>query len=51
MKTKPQTFYDLVSQDQRYKIAVGSPSPKTIENYDKIQHLLKFALRPYQVEA
>lgn len=51
MRTKPQTFYDLVSQDQRYKIAVGSPSPKTIENYDKIQHLLKFALRPYQIEA
>jgi len=48
---KSQTFYDLVSQDQQYKIAVGSPSPKTIENYDKIQHLLKFALRPYQVEA
>ena len=35
MRTKPQTFYDLVSQDQRYKIAVGSPSPKTIENYDR----------------
>jgi len=51
MKTKSQTFYDLVSQDQRYKIAVGSPSPKTIENYDKTQYLLKFALRPYQVEA
>ena len=51
MRTKPQTFYDLVGQDQRYKIAVGSPSPKTIENYDKIQHLLKFALRPYQIEA
>jgi len=51
MRTKPQTFYDLVSQDQRYKIAVGSPSPKTIENYDKTQHLLKFALRPYQIEA
>jgi len=51
MKTKPQTFYDSVSQDQRYKIAVGSPSPKTIENYDKTQHLLKFALRPYQIEA
>jgi type III restriction enzyme len=51
MKTKAQTFYDLVSQDQRYKIAIGSSSPKTIENYDKIQHLLKFALRPYQMEA
>lgn len=51
MRTKPQTFYDLVSQDQQYKIAVGSPSPKTIENYEKIQHLLKFALRPYQIEA
>src|SRR3989344_1777090 len=47
----PQSFYNLVSQDQRYKIAVGSPSPKTIENYDKTQHLLKFALRPYQIEA
>lgn len=51
MKSKPQTYYDLVSQDQQYKIVVGSPSPKTMENYDKIQHLLKFALRPYQVEA
>jgi type III restriction enzyme len=51
MKIQPQTFYDLVSQDQRYKIAVDSPSPKTIENYDKIQHLLKFVLRPYQMEA
>jgi len=48
---KSQTFYDLVKQDQQYKIAVGSPSPKMIENYDKIQRLLKFALRPYQVEA
>jgi type III restriction enzyme len=48
---KSQTFYDLASQDQQYKIAVGSPLPKTIENYDKIQHLLKFALRPYQMEA
>ena len=48
---KSQTFYDLVKQDQQYNIAVGSPSPKTIENYDKIQHLLKFALRPYQMEA
>src|SRR3989344_5198593 len=47
----PQSFYNLVSQDQRYKIAVGAPSPKTIENYDKTQYLLKFALRPYQVEA
>lgn len=51
MKTRRQTFYDLVSQDQQYTIAVGSPSPKTIENYDKIQHLLKFSLRPYQMEA
>ncbi|HCR81462.1 MAG: hypothetical protein UY13_C0002G0154 [Candidatus Pacebacteria bacterium GW2011_GWB1_47_8] len=51
MRTRPQTFYDLVSQDQQYKTAVGLPSPKTIENYDKIQHLLKFALRPYQIEA
>lgn len=48
---KIQTFYDLVSQDQQYKIAIGSPSPKAIENYNKIQHLLKFALRPYQIEA
>ncbi len=51
MSTKKQTYYDLVSQDQQYKIAVGSASPKTIENYDKTQHLLKFALRPYQIEA
>lgn len=51
MKRTPQTYYDSVSQDQKYKITVGSPSPKTIENYDKIQHLLKFALRPYQMEA
>ena len=48
---KLQTFYDSVIQDQQYKDAVGSPSPKTIENYDKIQHLLKFALAPYQIEA
>ncbi len=51
MRTKPQTFYDLVSQDQQYRVAVGSPSPKSIENYDKTQHLLKFALRQYQIEA
>ena len=51
MKTRPQTYYDLVSQDQQYRITVSSPSPRTIENYDKIQHLLKFALRPYQMEA
>ncbi len=48
---KQKTFYDLVSQDQQYKIAVGSASPKTIENFDKTQQLLKFPLRPYQVEA
>lgn len=48
---KQQTFYDTVSQDQQYKIATGSASPKTIENYNKTQHLLKFGLRPYQVEA
>lgn len=46
-----KTFYDLVSQDQQYKIAVGSATPATIENYDKIQGLLKFSLRPYQIEA
>jgi len=46
-----KTFYDLVSQDQQYKIAVGSATPATIENYDKIQRLLKFPLRPYQIEA
>jgi len=48
---RQQTFYDLVSVDQQYEIAVGSSSPKTIENYDKIQRLLKFNLRPYQMEA
>lgn len=48
---RQKTFYDLVSQDQQYKIAVGSASPKTIQNFDKIQHLLKFNLRPYQMEA
>jgi type III restriction enzyme len=46
-----KTFYDLVSQDQQYKIAVGSATPTTIENYEKIQGLLKFSLRPYQIEA
>ncbi|MGA2171694.1 MAG: DEAD/DEAH box helicase family protein [Sedimentisphaerales bacterium] len=46
-----KTFYDLASQDQQYKIAVGSVSPKTIKDYDKIQQLLKFSLRPYQMEA
>lgn len=46
-----KTFYDLVSQDQQYKIAVGSVTPSNIENYDKIQGLLKFSLRPYQIEA
>jgi len=46
-----KTFYDLVSQDQQYKIAVGSATPANIENYDKIQGLLKFSLRPYQIEA
>lgn len=51
MRTKPQTYCNLVSQDQQYKIAVGSASPKTIMNYGKIQNLLKFALRPYQIEA
>lgn len=52
MSTKRrQTFYDLVSQDQQYKIIVGSSSPKTIKNFDKTQYLLKFPLRPYQVEA
>lgn len=51
MKTKTQTFHDLVSQDQRYKIAVGASSPKNIDNFEKTQHLLKYSLRPYQVEA
>lgn len=46
-----KTFYDLVSQDQQYKIAIGSASPKTIEDFDKIQQLLKYPLRPYQMEA
>ena len=49
--SKQKTFYDLVSQDQQYKILVGSTSPKSIENFDKIQQLLKFPLRPYQMEA
>lgn len=51
MKTKSQTFYDLVNQDQQYKMVLGSSSSNTIENYNKIQHLLKYPLRPYQVEA
>ncbi|MDR3547144.1 MAG: DEAD/DEAH box helicase family protein [Candidatus Pacebacteria bacterium] len=51
MKAKQQTFYDLASHDQQYEIAVGSASPKTIENYNEIQRQLKFSLRPYQVEA
>jgi superfamily II DNA or RNA helicase len=52
MSTKNnKTFYDLVSQDQQYKIAITSAFPKTIENYDKIQRLLKFSFRPYQMEA
>lgn len=46
-----KTFYDLASQDQQYKIAVGSATPASIENYEKIQGLLKFSLRPYQIEA
>jgi len=50
-KNNHKTFYDLVSQDQQYKIAVGSATPASIENYDKIQGLLKFSLRPYQTEA
>lgn len=52
MKNNNQkTFYDLVNQDQQYKICIGSASPKTIECFNKIQQLLKFPLRPYQVEA
>lgn len=51
MRNNHKTFYDLVSQDQQYKIAVGSATPATIENYDKIQGLLKFSLRSYQIEA
>ena len=50
-RNKHKTFYDLVSQDQQYKIAVGSATPASIENYYKIQGLLKFSLRPYQIEA
>jgi type III restriction enzyme len=50
-KNNHRTFYDLVSQDQQFKIAVGSATPSSIENYDKIQGLLKFSLRPYQIEA
>jgi len=50
-KINHKTFYDLVCQDQQYKIALGSATPATIENYDKIQGLLKFSLRPYQIEA
>jgi len=51
MRAKTATYYDSVSRDQQYKVAVGAAAPKNIENYDKTQHLLKFALRPYQVEA
>jgi len=46
-----KTFYDIVSQDQQYKNAIGTASPKTIENYDNIQRLLKYIMRPYQLEA
>jgi len=50
-KNNHKTFYDFVCQDQQYKIADSWASSKTIENYDKIQRLLKFTLRPYQIEA
>lgn len=48
---KHKIFYDLVNQDQKYKIALGTATPETIDNYNNIQHLLKFPLRPYQLEA
>jgi type III restriction enzyme len=51
MKAKQQTFYDLVSRDSQYDSVVSSASSKNIEKYDEIQHLLKFSLRPYQMEA
>lgn len=46
-----KTFYDSVSADQQYRTVVGSAYPKAIENYNKIQRLLKHTLRPYQMEA
>lgn len=51
MKTKEYTFYDLVIQDQQYKSALSSSSLKNIDQYRNIQSLLKFGLRPYQMEA
>src|SRR3989339_177601 len=46
----PSSFYDIVSNDPQYR-AILNIGPKTIENFSELQKLLKFPLRPYQVEA
>ncbi|MFA5145353.1 MAG: DEAD/DEAH box helicase family protein [Candidatus Omnitrophota bacterium] len=50
-KNDKNTFYDLVTHDPQYQIAVGSHSLENIENFKDIQRLLKYPLRPYQLEA
>lgn len=43
---KLATFYSSVIEDQQYKGAVGSPSPKTVENYDKYSTCLNLHCVP-----
>ena len=50
-KSNNNSFYHIVSQDPQYKAAVNSPSPKNVDNLRDIERLLRFPLRPYQLEA
>ena len=50
-KNNNNSFYHLVSRDSQYKAVVNSPSPKNVDNLREIERLLRFPLRPYQLEA
>src|SRR3989338_4909596 len=50
-KNSNNSFYHLVSQDPQYKTVVNSPSPKNVDNLKEVERLLRFPLRPYQLEA
>lgn len=52
MKEKSKSsFYDLVLKDPKYRSIIGTASSKNIENFNDIQKLLNYPLRPYQIEA
>jgi type III restriction enzyme len=45
------SFYKLVSQDIQYQSAIQFAAQVKIDNLKNIENLLRFSLRPYQLEA